>query len=142
MRRRKVFAGLPFAVSTPGFPSPIVNRTMNETGMAYGMVFQPRVIGIEGGAQIERQSIRQPVLKHRSQASHYLSRFRVGLQAEIDYPAARGFKIINSAPPLTRRPHPQGSGRAASRPGFMGSPPRFKKALRAPVNTFSAPVYE
>lgn len=141
MRRRKVFAGVPLAVTTPGFPSPIVSQKADRDGMAFGMVFQPRVNGVDTTAFLEAQSLRQPILKARLQASSYFSKFRTGLQAEINYPAARGFKIIPSAPPLTRQPHPQGSGRAASRPGFMGAPPRFKKALPAPVNIFNPPVY-
>lgn len=143
--RRNILAGIPVTpdpVLTNGHPSPIVNQKPDQEGMAYAMLFQPRLIGTEGTVPLERQSTRQPVLKYRLQASLYYSRYRLGLQARLGYPTARGQTIINTAPAgLKARPTPVTSGRAAARQGVMGSPPRFRKALRAPVSTLKTPVY-
>ena len=144
--RRNVFAGVPVTPDsrvTGGLPSPVVNRKYDQEGMAYAMLFQPRTIGAEGAVALERQSTRQPVIKYRTQASLYISQYRLGLQARIGYPTARGQTIINTAPKNLRvRPRPVTSGRAAARPGTMAPPPRFRKALRAPVVTLQTPVYK
>ncbi len=120
--------------SESGFPSPVVNTTQDGEGMAYAMSFGPRVQGTPGGAYLERQSIRQQVVKFRVQASEYLSRYRLGLQAELNYPIARGNSIINTAPSNI------GSG-PSGRSGTMRPPPRYRKALPLPVVPYSPPTY-
>lgn len=142
--RRNVMCGVPLSTqSTVGLPSPIVSRKLDMEGMAYAMQFQPRTIGTEGTVPLERQSTRQPVLKYRKQASLYISRYRLGLQAQIGYPTARGQTVLNTKPKsLGARPRPVTSGRAAARPGTMASPPRFRKALRLPVANLQTQVYE
>lgn len=136
-------AGVPFNTdSSSGLPSAIVSRDPDMEGMSYAMLYDARAIGMEGAAQIERQSIRQPILKHRIQASLYYSRYRLGLQKLIGYPAARGHTILPTTPIRSSgRPTPVTSGRAAARPGVMGAPPRFRKALRLPVVNYDSQTY-
>lgn len=139
--RRKVGAGFPVSAVTPLFPSPLISEKPDREGMYYAMLYPNRVIGAPSVAYTPRQSLGQMVTKYRTQNTHYFSRFRLGLQATIGYPTARGFKIINTAPPLSRRQLPNTSGRAAREPGAMNPPPRFTKALKTKQNPYKAPVY-
>lgn len=141
MSRRKVATGIPFSPKAPSFPSPIVSRIPDTDGIAAMMSYGPRVIGAPSVAYNPRSSLGQPVTRYRSQISVYISQYRVGLQAMIGYPTARGQTILNTAPPLSRRPTPRGNGNATTHPGAMGSPKRFAKALPAPLNVFNPPVY-
>ena len=120
--------------SEAGFPAPVVNEIQDGEGMAYAMSYGPRVQGTPGGSYIERQSIRQQVVKFRVQASQYLSRYRLGLQAEINYPIARGNSIINTAPANI------GAG-PNGRSGTMVPPSRFTKALPLPVVPYNPATY-
>lgn len=116
------------------FPEALVNRIPDEDGISYGMLIGPGIIGTPGGAYLERQSTRQPLIKHRSQWSGYISKFMLGLQAEINYPIARASRIVNSAP--------DNIGQAPNgRQGTMRQPSRFKKALPLPLVPFNPPVY-
>lgn len=141
MARRKVSSGIPVTAKTPFFPSPVVSRIEDTDGIAGMMTYGPRVIGAPSVAYNPRSSLGQPVTRYRSQISVYLSKYRTGLQAVIGYPTARGQTILNTAPPLSRRPTPRGNGNAPTHPGAMGTPKRFKKALPAPLNVFNPPVY-
>lgn len=116
-------------------PAADVNRIPDQEGMAYGMLYGGRTIGTPGGAYLERQSTRQLVLIHRTQISRYLSRYRLGLQAELNYPIARGNRIINTAPDGL------GSNTGYGRQGAMRQPPRFRKALRAPITPYDPQTY-
>ena len=120
--------------SEAGFPSPVVSEVPDGEGLSYAMTFQPRVNGTPSVAYLERQSIRQQVLKARIQISSYLSRYMVGLQAEINYPIARGNTIVNSAPDNI------GKG-PSGRQGTMLPPSRFNKALPLPVVPYNPPTY-
>lgn len=133
--------GYPVSPKTRGLPSPVVSQMPVTTGMEYFLSFQPRSFGAPSVPLPTRSSLGQMIQKYRLQDSLYLSRFRLGLQAVIGYPTARGQTILNTAPPLARRPVPTTSGLAAAKPGAMGSPPRFSKALRAPVVPFNPPIY-
>jgi hypothetical protein len=66
------------------------------------------------------------------------------------YPTARVETVINTAPPKimanARGSVPTGHSRPGfggypKRSGFMAAPPRFKKALPAPLNEYEPPVY-
>lgn len=65
------------------------------------------------------------------------------------YPTARVETVINTAPSMvkrTRRSVQSGTSRPGfggypKRSGFMAAPPRFKKALPAPLNEYEPPVY-
>ena len=133
------------AMRASGFPSPIVSVTPDRGGMSYAMQFQPRVIGAPTVPVQPRSSLAQLVIKHRIQASLYISRYRtngaVSLPYEIGYPAAKGFKMINTAPPLSANPKPKTSGRAAAAPGAMKPPARFRKGLPLPIVPFNPPTY-
>lgn len=65
------------------------------------------------------------------------------------YPTVRVETVINTAPPMVKtsrgsvpagRSRP-GFGGYPKRSGFMAAPPRFKKALPAPLNEYEPPVY-
>lgn len=116
------------------FPVKLGVQDQDFEGMSYSMVFQPTTFGTPGGAYIERQSIRQQVLKHRTQFAVYISRYMTGLQAQINYPIARGNAIVNTAPDNI------GAG-PSGRQGTMVPPSRFGKALPLPVVPYNPPTY-
>lgn len=128
-----------------GFPSPIVSRRPDGTGITYAMQFQPRVIGAPTVPVQPRSSLAQLVEKYRVQQSRYISRFQNGgsvqPMAAAGYPAAKGHTVVNTAPPQSRRPYPVTSGRAAARPSTMAPPPRWRKALPLPVVPFNPATY-
>lgn len=139
MSRRVVKTGFPVSPMTGGFPSPIVARIPVTTGLEYAMEFQPRNIGIPTIPLPTRSSLGQMIEKYRTQRTLYLSRYRLGLQSLIGYPAARGHTVLNTAPKTNTKP--QTTGRATIYPGTMGAPSRFTKALPAPIAPFNPPIY-
>lgn len=149
MNRGPRTTDMPITVDAPsasGFPSPVVNVKANRKGMAYAMQFQPRVIGAPTVPVQPRSSLAQLIIKHRIQASLYISDIRtngsVSLPFLAGYPAAKTFKVIPTKPTLSADPTPQTSGRAAAAPGAMKPPPRFRKGLPLPITPFNPPTYQ
>ena len=139
MSRRNILEGIPVSARARDFPSPIVSERADVRGLLYAMNYAPHHFGIPTVPMPVRSSVGQPVVRYRLQRSYYISRYRLGLQALIGYPTARGQTIINTAPPQIT--HPRGNGRAPVRGGVMRRNPRFTKALPLPVNNFNPPVY-
>lgn len=117
------------------FPEAVVNKKPDQDGIAYGMIYGPRRLGISAGVPLEIQSLRQPSVLYRVQASEYISRYRLGLQAELNYPIARGNTIINSAP------RGIGTNSGFAQQGTMRPPRRFTKALPTPIIPYNPPTY-
>lgn len=114
-------------------------------GMAYGMLYGGKVMQAPNVPPMQRQSLAQQTLIHREQESSYISTLRnYGLRP--DYPAFHAHSLVRKTPVRSVRPAPvmgrYGYGLAqTSSPGNTGSQPRFRKALRTPINQFNPPIY-
>lgn len=126
----------------PAFRTPVFPRPQNETGISYAMAI-PAETDLQPTVPVAvRSSLAQTISVFRAQVSHYISTVRPG-PVPMDYPVAKVLTLVNTAPGnRMRRARPvPGRGGHPARSGYMSAPPRFRKALRAPVNDYEPPVY-
>lgn len=129
-------------VRKPAFRTPVFPRPQNEAGITYAMVL-PSETGLTPTVPVAvRSSLAQTIMVFRAQVSHYISQVRPG-PVPMDYPVAKVRTLINTAPANRSRRATPVPGRKGfpARSGYMSAPPRFRKALRAPVNDYNPPVY-
>lgn len=112
-------------------------------GMSAEMLLQGKINESPNVPMLQRQSLGQQVLHHRFQQTEYFSKLRnYGLRP--DYPIAHVLSLIklspagkSSYPVIAIGYHTP----ATAQGGVMRAPPRFKKALRSPLNIFTPPTY-
>lgn len=114
--------------------------------ISYFMQYGGRVMPAPNVPMMQRSSLAQQIVIHRTQDSTYLSNLRYyGLRP--DYPAFHALTTIRRSPMRSNpKPLPKISTRFAGRPGVsqqgtMGAMQRFKKALPNPINIYHPPVY-
>jgi hypothetical protein len=127
----------------PAFRTPVYSRQSNRLGISYAM--QLPSLGSELAPMVPipvRSSLAQMIQVFRTQYSHYISHAKRGA-VPMDYPVAKVLTLVNTAPKHRRRvDRPVGGVKGhPARQGYMSAPPRFRKALRLPVNDYTPPVY-
>ena len=132
----------PFAVRSPHNPD-------LTDGMAAQMLLQDKTAEAPNIPMEQRQSLGQQRLRHRFQQTEYISKLRnYGLRP--DYPIAHVLSLIKLSPasgstsPRIAIGYYQGGNvfqNRGAKAGVMAPPPRFKKALRSPINVFTPQTY-
>lgn len=127
---------------------PPFGRIEDERGMSYGMSYYETVMPAPNVSPLQRQSLGQPVLRHKLQNSHYQLRVPYSWTAkmQLNYPWFKGSAIVqtNSTQSTVQTPNVQKRsfftpGTAAG--GSMRPMARFSKALPLPINTYQVGVY-
>jgi hypothetical protein len=131
----------------PAFRTPVFSRVQNEKGIDYGMNHKAETDSAPNIPLPVRSSLAQTIFVWKVQLSHYfrmvsgVTRFP-GMAP--GYPTAKTATLINTAPGMTRTTRGGMIVGATGRParqGFMAAPPRFSKALPAPINDYQPPIY-
>lgn len=152
----------------PAFRTPVFLRSQNELGISGAMDHVGRTDLTPMVPLPVRASLAQEIGIYKVQLSRYLYLIsRVtrwpGMPGTSystshyptfqGYPTAKVVSLINTSPSRrSLRPRPNMRRRtgyknspattaAPSRPGYMNAPPRFKKAIPAPLNNYEPPVY-
>ena len=125
---------------------PPFGRKEDTQGMTYSQLYYTLRMPAPNVAPMQRQSLGQPILRHRHNDSHYTlmqpyNRFAPG------YPFFKGTQQTATSTRPTVRPLPTVLRRgplntpATGRPGSMGPMKRFNKALQLPVNDYTPETY-
>lgn len=136
--------------------TPVYHRNQIQRGISQYMTYGAQAEKPPGIPLPIRSSLAQIVHIHKVRLSHYVSWIKpYGMKRHypdpifgLDYPTAKVGTIINKAPNMRMKPLPRINrpGVAPSQPrvnsrGYMGAPPRFKKALPVSMVNYVPPTY-
>lgn len=142
----------------PAFRTPVFVRPQSQRGIDYGMNHKSEKLDVNIPMPV-RSSLAQDIGVFKVQLSHYIYLFARATRwpgmpgtsystsyypSFSGYPTAKVSTVVNTSPQM-RASYANRQARGLrgfpARSGFMLAPPRFKKAIPAPINTYQPPIY-